>query len=431
MEYLGFLINSLELTLALPGGKMQKLIQSCKQLLQNRVSSVREIAKVVGKLTSSMQAILPAPLHYRHLQMLQIKSQGGREVIRDKSNPGSELQGRSSVVDRPYHQLERSLHNYSCSRPGYNYGCFFERLGSSLSGHSYKGSLDATRVLPSHQCPGVDGSLVCSESIHSKQSKPSCTPEDGQQDCNRLHSENGGHTVNSVIANSPGFVGQQNYTNCRISPRGIKQPSRLGIETLPRLKRLEVEPQCIQNIESTMGPTGGGSVCQSHELPTRKICELVSRSICNGSRCLSDVVDRSEGLQFPPFSLICHCLAKVRREQATIVMITPTWPTQAWYPILLEMSCRQPIMLPPLENLLMSPSQQVHPLVQQGNLTLAAWMVSGKISLQKGFQKTLLSYSAPIPGARAPKALTTVPGHSGVAGAFRGKLIHFAPLWPL
>jgi hypothetical protein len=74
MEYLGFLINSLELTLALPGGKMQKLIQSCKQLLQNRVSSVREIAKVVGKLTSSMQAILPAPLHYRHLQMLQIKS---------------------------------------------------------------------------------------------------------------------------------------------------------------------------------------------------------------------------------------------------------------------------------------------------------------------------------------------------------------------
>jgi hypothetical protein len=88
-------------------------------------------------------------------------------------------------------------------------------------------------------------------------------------------------------------------------------------------------------------------------------------------------------------------------------------------------------MLPPLENLLMSPSQQVHPLAQQGNLTLAAWMVSGKISLQKGFQKTLLSYSAPIPGARAPKALTTAPGHSGVAGAFRGKLIHFAPLWPL
>jgi hypothetical protein len=74
MEYLSFVINSLEMTLALPEQKLQKLIQSCQQLLLNRVSSVRELAKVVGKLTSSIQAILPAPLHYRHLQMLQIKT---------------------------------------------------------------------------------------------------------------------------------------------------------------------------------------------------------------------------------------------------------------------------------------------------------------------------------------------------------------------
>ena len=79
----------------------------------------------------------------------------------------------------------------------------------------------------------------------------------------------------------------------------------------------------------------------------------------------------------------------------------------------------------------MSPSQQPHPLVLQGSLQLAAWMVSGKTSLQKEFQSKLPSYSAPTPGARELRALTIAPGHSGVAGVIREKLIHFAPLWPL
>ena len=129
--------------------------------------------------------------------------------------------------------------------------------------------------------------------------------------------------------------------------------------------------------------------------------------------------------------MICGCLAKIRKDQATIVMITPTWHTQAWYPVLLEMSCRQPVLLPPLEKILMSLSQQPHPLVLQGSLQLGAWMVSGKTSLQKEFQSKLLSYSAPTPGARELRGLTIAPGHSGVAGVIRENLIHFAPLWPL
>ena len=138
-----------------------------------------------------------------------------------------------------------------------------------------------------------------------------------------------------------------------------------------------------------------------------------------------------KGYSFPPFSMICRCLAKIRKDQATIVMITPTWHTQAWYPVLLEMSCRQPVLLPPLKDILLSPGQQPHPLALQGSLQLAAWMVSGKTSLQKEFQSKLLSYSAPTPGARELRALTIAPGHSGVAGVIREKLIHFAPLWPL
>ena len=54
-----------------------------------------------------------------------------------------------------------------------------------------------------------------------------------------------------------------------------------------------------------------------------------------------------KGYSFPPFSMICRCLAKTRKDQATVVVVTPTWLTHAWYPVLLEMSCRQPVLLPP------------------------------------------------------------------------------------
>ena len=65
------------------------------------------------------------------------------------------------------------------------------------------------------------------------------------------------------------------------------------------------------------------------------------------------------------------------------------------------MSCRQPILLPPMSNLLLSPNLQPHPLVLQGHLSLAAWMVTGKTCLQMEFQSKLPNFSAPTLGEQA------------------------------
>ena len=73
MEYLGFVISSIEMKRFLPPGKMSQLVQDCKDLILEKSASVRTLSQIIGKLTSTMQAVLPAPLHYRHLQMLQVK----------------------------------------------------------------------------------------------------------------------------------------------------------------------------------------------------------------------------------------------------------------------------------------------------------------------------------------------------------------------
>lgn len=68
MEFLGFVIDSQALTLALPRDKIRRVKKECQDLLESPLVSVRQLAKVLGHLTSTIQAVFPGPLHFCHLQ---------------------------------------------------------------------------------------------------------------------------------------------------------------------------------------------------------------------------------------------------------------------------------------------------------------------------------------------------------------------------
>ena len=40
---------------------------------------------------------------------------------------------------------------------------------------------------------------------------------------------------------------------------------------------------------------------------------------------------------FPPLSLLPRVLAKIRHDKAVVLLIAPMWPTQSWYPLLLQL----------------------------------------------------------------------------------------------
>ena len=84
------------------------------------------------------------------------------------------------------------------------------------------------------------------------------------------------------------------------------------------------------------------------------------------------------GYAFPPFSLIGRCLTKVRQERVSrLVLITPVWPTQPWFPVLRSMAIREPVIILPAQDLLVNHRGELHSLIVQGSLTLATWLVSG------------------------------------------------------
>ena len=67
---------------------------------------------------------------------------------------------------------------------------------------------------------------------------------------------------------------------------------------------------------------------------------------------------------FPPYTLIHKVLKKVEEEKVpSLIMATPTWQTQSWYPEFLRVSVRDPIIFPLKDDLLKGPQNQYHPLI--------------------------------------------------------------------
>ena len=68
MEFLGFLVNSVILTLSLPRDKIRKVRKECQEVMDSPQITIRQLTKLLGLLSSTIQAVSPAPLHFRHLQ---------------------------------------------------------------------------------------------------------------------------------------------------------------------------------------------------------------------------------------------------------------------------------------------------------------------------------------------------------------------------
>ncbi len=101
-----------------------------------------------------------------------------------------------------------------------------------------------------------------------------------------------------------------------------------------------------------------------------------------------------------------------------------TWSTQPWYPLLLDLLIEQPLVLPRSQSLLKDPFNQVHPLLEKGQLELAAWKVSRNSTLREEFQRGL-QISCWQDGAKAQTPHISQAGVNGVAGVLRGNLIPF------
>lgn len=75
IRYLGHIIDSVQFKVYLPDEKIEKIISKCESVLRNRkIHSIREVAKLIGLLTSSLNAINLGALHLRYLDSDKVRA---------------------------------------------------------------------------------------------------------------------------------------------------------------------------------------------------------------------------------------------------------------------------------------------------------------------------------------------------------------------
>ena len=130
---------------------------------------------------------------------------------------------------------------------------------------------------------------------------------------------------------------------------------------------------------------------------------------------------------FPPFSVIGQAIAKIRKDKARGIMIIPYWKTQYWFPVIMDLLTDHPIILPVSQNLLQLQFDRIkiHPLYPK--LTLLAVHLSGNKSECTNFRNRLPTSSL-IHGEQPLKQNTNQFLIGGQHIAVKGKIIHFQRL---
>ena len=123
------------------------------------------------------------------------------------------------------------------------------------------------------------------------------------------------------------------------------------------------------------------------------------------------------GYANPPWCILPRCLPHIKRQRARILLITPLWRTQQWFPVLLKMLEGYPRILPSRPDLTLNPIGQEFIMTQVPDLV--AWPICGIPSSQEVFRKLLLNSYSP-PGEPRQHQTTTLCLTNGLAGVSRG-----------
>ena len=131
-----------------------------------------------------------------------------------------------------------------------------------------------------------------------------------------------------------------------------------------------------------------------------------------------------KGYANPPWNLVGRVLAQTRHQKARLVIVTPVWSSQVWYPTLLDMLTDIPRLIPWRENLI----QPSHPEAMPDVIPqLAVWTISGEDIESVNFRKKLQSFSSHHGERSHPRAMTHS-SESGSAGVTKGIQIPFQDL---
>ncbi|KAM4749018.1 stereocilin [Rhinophrynus dorsalis] len=419
LEFLGFVVDSDQASLRLPGSKIRTIRKEIRAVLRKERISLRLLARIVGLLSASIQAIFPGPLHYRALQRLKAlhlrRGLGYADLICLSSDAREELvwwlkhleawNGRDifGMVPDLVIESDASLLGWGA------------RLGNVATGGKWS---QQERDLHINCLELLAGSFALKSLAKDKVQCCILLKMDNisaVQYINRL-----GGTKSKQLAELAKdfwhFCLDRNVTVLAEYLPGLSNVvADWNSRYLSDRSDWMLDREVFSLVEHLWGPFQIDLFASrlNRQLPTFFSWRPDPEALATDAFLQSWV----PGIHyaFPPFAMIPRVLLSVRRQGATVVLITPLWPTQPWFRPLLELSADIPRSLPIFPCLLTDPTGQPHELLVSGDLQLIAWFLSGVPQVPESFRTQLASFwrnhGHRVPGPCIPRL-----GHYGIVG---------------
>ena len=84
IEYLGLVINSIQITLSLTEEKVKGILRECKIIFLMQEITALQLTQLIGLLSSTMQAVLPPQIQFCYLQLQQVSALKGGMSCKEK-----------------------------------------------------------------------------------------------------------------------------------------------------------------------------------------------------------------------------------------------------------------------------------------------------------------------------------------------------------
>ena len=428
--YLGFIIDTVSMTLLLPDEKIVKILGACQNLLTYVNPSVREVAHVIGLLVSAFPAVSFLKLHYRSIELCKSRALSVNpdfdQKIQLDPNARSDLQWVIENISRLNGFMfgNRPADVYiesDASLAGWGAVCNGQSANGRWSLLESEHHINYLELLAAFHA--LQAFVADKSNIHVRLKMDNST---AVSYINNM----GGIRSPSLDELAVSIWGWCSFRNILLSAQHIPGKSNREADSLSR--------QFVSNLEWLLDQDVFNRLVVVTFLPdidlfasrlNAKLDQFVSWHPEPGALAV-DAFSISWSNQkfyaFPPFSLLTRVLAKIQNDVALVLLIAPTWSTQPWYPMLLQLAIARPVLLPRVNHLLTLPhSNQVHPMLD--SLHLAGWTLSGNPSLQRDFLMRQSDSSMHL-GLQALTSNTIQFGRDGVAGVRKGKLILFRHL---
>lgn len=369
IKFLGFLIDSTNMTISLDIDKKEKIKKACQDLLNTALISLRTLARVIGLLVASFPAVLWGKLYFRKLEAVKknglVKNRGNFDAyVMLTKQAVDELTWWIENIDSAYYPLNNTLPDITIqtdsSSVGYGIACEGEEgFGGKWNDVEQKLHINVLEM------KAIEIALKSFQTkLKNKHVKIMC---DNTTAICYLQSFGGSKSMicNDIANRIWAWCKENNMwlTICFI-PSKLNSSADFWSRHFDDSKEWMLNKSTFNDLTQKFNIKPAIDLFASHNNaqlenfvswgPDPKAAFTDAFSIFWGNNIVYG---------FPPFSLILKTLKKVEQDGAMGLFIFPHWTTAMWFPMMMRLKIGNLIILPPARNILRLPgTDKIHPM---------------------------------------------------------------------